>query len=94
MHRQPDQGMTYLLAELGTRGTLDGWQRLMTFAHKFTITDEYVTCNTYKSPDTSLSRENRLLLPRCKKSHSEKYGMNRAIKLIHGEMTMLHILNY
>ncbi|GKC87709.1 eukaryotic translation initiation factor 2 subunit beta, partial [Tanacetum coccineum] len=28
LHRQPDHVMAYLLAELGTRGTLDGRQRL------------------------------------------------------------------
>ncbi|GJT33512.1 hypothetical protein Tco_0923931 [Tanacetum coccineum] len=34
----------------------------MTFAHKFTITDEYITRNACKIPDTIFSRENRLLL--------------------------------
>lgn len=29
MHRQPDHVMTFLLAELGTSGSLDGQQRLV-----------------------------------------------------------------
>ncbi|PWA60412.1 Translation initiation factor IF2/IF5 [Artemisia annua] len=74
MHRQPDHVMTYLLAELGTKGTLDGRQRLVVKGQleteKFEVNlkrycNEYVTCNACKSSDTSLSRENRLLLLRC-----------------------------
>lgn len=29
MHRQPDHVMTFLLAEMGTSGSLDGQQRLV-----------------------------------------------------------------
>ena len=38
MHRQPEHVMTYLLAELGTNGNLDGQQRLVVkgrFAPKY-----------------------------------------------------------
>lgn len=34
---------------------------------KFCFTDEYVICNGCKSPDTILSKENRLFFLRCEK---------------------------
>lgn len=105
MHRQPDHVMAFLLAELGTSGSLDGQQRLVVkgrFAPKnfegilrryvskyppcilncciWTIMlmmvkidlysvfiDEYVICLGCKSPDTILSKENRLFFLRCEK---------------------------
>ncbi|EXB44649.1 Eukaryotic translation initiation factor 2 subunit beta [Morus notabilis] len=76
MHRQPDHVMTFLLAELGTNGSLDGQQRLVVkgrFAPKNfegilrRYINEYVICLGCKSPDTILSKENRLFFLRCEK---------------------------
>ncbi|XP_024018202.1 eukaryotic translation initiation factor 2 subunit beta [Morus notabilis] len=83
MHRQPDHVMTFLLAELGTNGSLDGQQRLVVkgrFAPKNfegilrRYINEYVICLGCKSPDTILSKENRLFFLRC-----EKCGSGRSV---------------
>ncbi|XP_024015628.1 eukaryotic translation initiation factor 2 subunit beta [Eutrema salsugineum] len=83
MHRQPDHVMNFLLAELGTTGSLDGQQRLVVkgrFAPKNFeailrryVTD-YVICLGCKSGDTVLSKENRLFFVRC-----EKCGSGRSV---------------
>ncbi|KAL6228008.1 hypothetical protein ACLB2K_001962 [Fragaria x ananassa] len=66
MHRQPDHVMAFLLAELGTSGSLDGQQRLVVkgrFAPKNfegilrRYVNEYVICIGCKSPDTILSKD-------------------------------------
>ncbi|XP_010540870.1 PREDICTED: eukaryotic translation initiation factor 2 subunit beta-like [Tarenaya hassleriana] len=83
MHRQPDHVMAFLLAELGTSGSLDGQQRLVVkgrFAPKNfegilrRYVNEYVICLGCKSPDTLLSKENRLFFLRC-----EKCGSGRSV---------------
>ncbi|KAK3002077.1 hypothetical protein RJ639_020239 [Escallonia herrerae] len=83
MHRQLEHVMTFLLAELGTSGSLDGQQRLVVkgrFAPKNfegilrRYVNEYVICNGCKSPDTILSKENRLFFLRC-----EKCGSGRSV---------------
>ncbi|KAG5567103.1 hypothetical protein RHGRI_002613 [Rhododendron griersonianum] len=83
MHRQPEHVMTFLLAEMGTSGSLDGLQRLVVkgrFAPKNfegilrRYVNEYVICNGCKSPDTILSKENRLFFLRC-----EKCGSGRSV---------------
>lgn len=83
MHRQPEHVMTFLLAELGTSGSLDGQQRLVVkgrFAPKNfesilrKYINEYVICNGCKSPDTILSKENRLFFLRC-----EQCGSTRSV---------------
>ncbi|ERN20284.1 hypothetical protein AMTR_s00066p00171460 [Amborella trichopoda] len=83
MHRQPDHVMTFLLAEMGTSGSLDGQQRLVVkgrFAPKNfegilrRYVNEYVMCNGCKSPDTILSKENRLFFLRC-----EQCGCSRSV---------------
>ncbi|KAF5954555.1 hypothetical protein HYC85_007411 [Camellia sinensis] len=83
MHRQPEHVMTFLLAEMGTSGSLDGQQRLVVkgrFAPKNfegilrRYVNEYVICNGCKSPDTILSKENRLFFLRC-----EKCGSGRSV---------------
>ncbi|KAK6163869.1 hypothetical protein DH2020_000733 [Rehmannia glutinosa] len=83
MHRQPEHVMTFLLAEMGTSGSLDGQQRLVVkgrFAPKNfegilrRYINEYVICNGCKSPDTILSKENRLFFLRC-----EKCGSGRSV---------------
>ncbi|XP_058110713.1 eukaryotic translation initiation factor 2 subunit beta-like [Magnolia sinica] len=83
MHRQPEHVMTFLLAEMGTSGSLDGQQRLVVkgrFAPKNfegilrRYVNEYVICNGCKSPDTILSKENRLFFLRC-----EQCGCSRSV---------------
>uniref|UniRef100_A0A7N0RD20 Eukaryotic translation initiation factor 2 subunit beta n=1 Tax=Kalanchoe fedtschenkoi TaxID=63787 RepID=A0A7N0RD20_KALFE len=83
MHRQPEHVMNFLLAEMGTSGSLDGQQRLVVkgrFAPKNfegilrRYINEYVICNGCKSPDTILSKENRLFFLRC-----EQCGSNRSV---------------
>ncbi|CAN8244236.1 unnamed protein product [Cochlearia groenlandica] len=83
MHRQPDHVMNFLLSELGTSGSLDGQQRLVVkgrFAPKNfesilrRYITEYVICLGCKSPDTILSKENRLYFLRC-----EKCGSGRSV---------------
>ncbi|KHG09425.1 Eukaryotic translation initiation factor 2 subunit beta [Gossypium arboreum] len=75
--------MAFLLAELGTSGSLDGQQRLVVkgrFAPKNfegilrRYINEYVICLGCKSPDTILSKENRLFFLRC-----EKCGSGRSV---------------
>lgn len=74
MHRTPEHVLQFLLAELGTSGTLDGQQRLIVkgrFLPKAfegilrRYVTEYVLCKMCKSPDTILNRENRLFFLRC-----------------------------
>ncbi|XP_059072319.1 eukaryotic translation initiation factor 2 subunit beta-like [Cryptomeria japonica] len=83
MHRQPEHVMNFLLAEMGTSGSLDGQQRLVIkgrFAPKNfegilrRYINEYVICNGCKSPDTILSKENRLFFLRC-----EQCGCSRSV---------------
>ncbi|KAF5728785.1 eukaryotic translation initiation factor 2 subunit beta [Tripterygium wilfordii] len=83
MHRQAEHVMAFLLAELGTSGSLDGQQRLVVkgrFAPKNfegilrRYINEYVICIGCKSPDTILSKENRLFFLRC-----EKCGSGRSV---------------
>ncbi|XAR55722.1 hypothetical protein NMG60_11035900 [Bertholletia excelsa] len=83
MHRQPEHVMAFLLAEMGTSGSLDGQQRLVIkgrFAPKNfegilrRYINEYVICNGCKSPDTILSKENRLFFLRC-----EQCGSGRSV---------------
>ncbi|XP_057532521.1 eukaryotic translation initiation factor 2 subunit beta-like [Amaranthus tricolor] len=81
MHRQPEHVMSYLLAELGTNGSLDGQQRLVVkgrFAPKNfegilrKYANEYVVCSGCKSSDTILAKENRLLFLRCEQCGSSQ----------------------
>ncbi|KAM7254176.1 hypothetical protein ACFE04_031858 [Oxalis oulophora] len=81
MHRQPDHVQAFLLSELGTSGSLDGQQRLIVkgrFAPKNfegilrRYINEYVICLGCKSPDTILSKENRLFFLRCEKCNSAR----------------------
>ncbi|CAF1740188.1 hypothetical protein HID58_086679 [Brassica napus] len=81
MHRQPDHVMAFLLSELGTSGSLDGQQRLVVkgrFAPKSfeanlrKYVNNYVICHGCKSPDTNLTKENRLFFMRCEQCGSER----------------------
>ncbi len=74
MHRAPEHVIAYLLAELGTSGSLDGQARLIVkgrFLPKVfegilrRYINDYVICNMCKSADTLLHKENRLFILRC-----------------------------
>ena len=66
MHREPEHCLSYLLAELGTSGSLDGQQRLVLkgrFQPKGVeniirrYIGEYVACKLCKGADTILTRD-------------------------------------
>lgn len=76
MNRQHEHMMAYLLAEMGTSGSLDGQERLVIkgrFAPKDfenilrRYVNEYVLCSSCKSPDTLLDRDSatRIMFLRC-----------------------------
>jgi translation initiation factor 2 subunit 2 len=76
MNRQPEHVQLFLLAELGTSGSVDGQQRLIVkgrFQPKAfegvlrRYVNEYVLCNSCKSPDTLLDRDSatRIMFLRC-----------------------------
>lgn len=76
MNRQPEHMQAFLMAELGTSGSLDGQQRLIVKG-KFMpkafegvlrrYVNDYVLCTWCKSADTLLDREQatRLMYLRC-----------------------------
>lgn len=79
MHRQQDHVMAFMLAELGTTGTLDGNQQLVVKARfqQKQIENvlrryirEYVTCHTCRSPNTILTKEDRLFYLTCETCHA------------------------
>jgi translation initiation factor 2 subunit 2 len=83
MRRQPEHVLSFVLAELGTDGNLDGSQRLLikgrfqpkqieTILRRY-IT-EYVTCNMCKSPHTQLTRhaDTRLYFVKCSSCESQR----------------------
>ncbi|GAA6063365.1 hypothetical protein JCM10212_000304 [Sporobolomyces blumeae] len=74
MHRQPEHVIQFLFAELGTNGSVDGSARLVikgrfqqkqieNVLRRYIV--EYVTCKTCKSPDTTLTKDNRLFFMTC-----------------------------
>jgi len=74
MHRQQDHVLAFMLAELGTTGTLDGNNKLVVkgrFQQKQIenvlrrYIREYVTCHTCYSPNTILTKEDRLFYLTC-----------------------------
>ena len=86
MHRQPEHVIQFLFAELGTSGSVDGSQRLVirgrfqqkqieNVLRRYII--EYVTCKTCKSPETTLTKENRLYFMTC-----EACGSRRSVAAI------------
>ncbi|KAI9320984.1 domain found in IF2B/IF5-domain-containing protein [Dichotomocladium elegans] len=86
LHRQPEHVIQYLFAELGTNGSVDGSQRLIlkgrwqqkqieNVLRRYIV--EYVTCKTCKSPDTILSKDNRLYFMQC-----ESCGSTRSVSAI------------
>mmetsp|Transcript_3842 Transcript_3842/g.12042 ORF Transcript_3842/g.12042 Transcript_3842/m.12042 type:complete len:330 (+) Transcript_3842:56-1045(+) len=87
MHREQNHMMAFLLAELGTSGTLDGTNTLVLkgrFQQKQMETvirryiKEYVTCHTCKSPNTILSKEkeSRLYFLNCETCGAHKSVQN------------------
>jgi len=74
IHRQPEHLMSFALAELGTSGAVDGQNQLV-IKGRFQPKQienilrryirEYVTCHTCRSPDTILTKENRLFFLQC-----------------------------
>jgi len=74
LHRQPKHLLAFLLAELGTSGSVDGNSQLIIkgrFQQKQIETvlrryiKEYVTCHTCRSPDTILQRDTRIFFLQC-----------------------------
>lgn len=74
LHRQPEHLLLFLLAELGTSGSIDGNDQLIIkgrFQPKQienvlrSYIKEYVTCHTCKSRDTMLQRDTRLYFLQC-----------------------------
>jgi translation initiation factor 2 subunit 2 len=74
LHRQPKHLLAFLLAELGTSGSLDGTNQLISkgrFQQKQIETvlrryiKEYVSCHTCKSPENSLQKDTRLYFLQC-----------------------------
>lgn len=74
LHRQPKHLLAFLLAELGTSGSLDGTNQLIIkgrFQQKQIESvlrryiKEYVTCHTCRSPDTILQKDTRLYFLQC-----------------------------
>lgn len=74
LHRQPKHLMTFLMAELGTSGSIDGTNQLVIkgrFQQKQIenvlrrYIKEYVTCHTCRSPETMLQRDTRLYFLQC-----------------------------
>lgn len=74
LHRQPKHLLAFLLAELGTSGSVDGSNSLIIkgrFHQKQLETvlrryiKEYVTCHTCKSPETILQRDTRIYFLQC-----------------------------
>ncbi|KAG0169691.1 hypothetical protein DFQ28_007053 [Apophysomyces sp. BC1034] len=86
LHRQTDHVVQFLFAELGTNGSVDGSQRLVikgrfqqkqieNVLRRYIV--EYVTCKTCKSPDTLLTKDNRLYFVQC-----ESCGSTRSVSAI------------
>lgn len=74
VHRQPKHLLAFLLAELGTSGSVDGNHQLIIkgrFQQKQIETvlrryiKEYVKCHTCRSPNTLLQKETRLFFLQC-----------------------------
>uniref|UniRef100_A0A914EB54 Eukaryotic translation initiation factor 2 subunit 2 n=2 Tax=Acrobeloides nanus TaxID=290746 RepID=A0A914EB54_9BILA len=74
LKRQPKHVLQFLLAELGTTGSIDGNQCLIVkgrFQQKHfesvlrKYIKEYVTCHTCRSSDTELTKDTRLFFLQC-----------------------------
>jgi len=74
LHRQPEHLLAFILAELGTSGSIDGSDQLIIkgrFQQKQienvlrSYIKEYVTCHTCKSRETMLQKDTRLYFLQC-----------------------------
>lgn len=74
LHRQPKHLLDFLLAELGTSGSVDGNSQLIIkgrFQSKQIenvlrrYIKEYVTCHTCRSPETILQKDTRIFFLQC-----------------------------
>lgn len=79
LHRMPKHVLQFLLAELGTSGSIDGNNQLIIkgrFQQKQIenvlrrYIKEYVTCHTCRSPDTILQKDARLYFLQCEQCNS------------------------
>lgn len=79
LHRLPKHVLQFLLAELGTSGSIDGNNQLIIkgrFQQKQIenvlrrYIKEYVTCHTCRSPDTILQKDARLYFLQCEQCNS------------------------
>ncbi|PAV18176.1 eukaryotic translation initiation factor 2 beta [Pyrrhoderma noxium] len=86
MHRSPEHVIQFMFAEMGTNGSVDGSGRLVikgrfqqkqveNVLRRYIV--EYVTCKTCKSPDTVLTKENRIFFVSC-----ESCGSRRSVNTI------------
>ncbi|KAK7680394.1 hypothetical protein QCA50_016634 [Cerrena zonata] len=86
MHRPPEHVIQFMFAEMGTTGSVDGSGRLVIkgrfqqkqiehVLRRYIV--EYVTCKTCKSPDTLLTKENRIFFMSC-----ESCGSRRSVNPI------------
>lgn len=79
LHRQPKHLLAFLMAELGTSGSVDGNNQLI-IKGKFQqkqienvlrrYIKEYVTCHTCRSADTILQKDTRLFFLQCEQCGS------------------------
>jgi len=86
VHRQPKHMQAFLLAELGTSGSVDSNNQLI-IKGRFQqqqienvlrrYIKEYVTCRTCRCPNTILQKETRLFFLQC-----EKCGSRRSVSSI------------
>lgn len=86
VHRTSEHVLSFLLAELGTNGSLDGSGRLVikgrfppkaieVIVRRYIV--EYVICKVCKSSETILTKENRLYFMQC-----EHCGARRSVAAI------------
>lgn len=86
MRRPVEHVTSFLLTEMGTTGSMDGNQRLIIKGRFQQLQvenllrryiGEYVTCKTCRSPETQLSKENRLFFMKC-----DSCGSSRSVAAI------------
>lgn len=86
VHRQPKHMQAFLLAELGTSGSVDAANQLIIKGRFQQVQienvlrryiKEYVACQTCRSPNTILQKETRLFFLQC-----EKCGSRRSVSSI------------
>ena len=100
LHRSPEHVMNFLMAELGTTGSIDGNLRLIIKGRfvqrgiegvlKRYIT-EYVVCTGCKSLDTTLTKENRLYFVQCEKCQATRsvQTVNKGFQALVGKRRVL-----